>query len=109
MLEELKSTYHPQEYPNDINCVWKIYAPEDKLIVINIYPEFDLEEQYDFLTIGEGLDAGEDIVIRLTGFNNLRKFASKGSTMWISFTTDSTGSGIGFRLGISHTSDLEGI
>ena len=75
--------------------------------------DFDTERGYDILTLGEDDDsfATGSIIAKLSGIVLLKRFFSLGDRMWITFTSDKTGSRRGFFIVISELveSDFTGI
>jgi len=60
----ITSPNHPSNYPNNMDCSWRITAPEGKIIRLNV-SSFQMEDHsscsYDKLTIGEEYYCGDDI------------------------------------------------
>jgi hypothetical protein len=53
-------------YPNGMECVWRIEAPEGQLISLNI-DEFETELERDFLVIYDGQSPSAPILAKFTG------------------------------------------
>ena len=89
----------PSQYPPNLECLWHIFAVDNKVNVLRIR-SFDLERGFDELTIGDGNEAGKNEIARLTGQVKVRTVTSGSSTMWMMMSTDKTGQMSGFYLEI---------
>ena len=93
------SSGFPWQYSPNLECQWYILADDNLVIVLRI-ELFNLEKAFDYLSIGDGKVAGKDKITRLTGHVTIRTVTSGTSTMWMVFSTDSTGQMSGFNLQI---------
>uniref|UniRef100_A0A914C4L0 Fibropellin-1 n=1 Tax=Acrobeloides nanus TaxID=290746 RepID=A0A914C4L0_9BILA len=64
--QSFSSPEYPHNYPNGMECVWRIDAPEGQLISLNIQ-DFELEVQRDFVIVYDGPTPSAPILARLTG------------------------------------------
>ena len=85
----------PSQYPPNLECVWHIFADDKQVIVLRI-KNFDLERGFDELTIGDGNEAGNNKIARLTGQVKVRTVTSRSPIMWMMMSTDNTGQMSGF-------------
>ena len=71
--------------------------------------DFELENGYDILTIGNGKEAtaGSKMVV-LSGFVKLRRIIIMASDAWLQMTSDSSGSATGFLFNVEQVTDIEG-
>ncbi|XP_789887.2 enteropeptidase [Strongylocentrotus purpuratus] len=96
-------------YPNDLQCVWIIEAPNNYRVTI-LVEYFALEFDYDILYFGSGDEnIGDDPEGELTGtIRRGTRFISDGRTMWIAFVTDDSvrDLGFGFNITVVHKSDI---
>ncbi|XP_063295425.1 embryonic protein UVS.2-like [Pelobates fuscus] len=92
----------PDNYPPNMNCIWKIIAPAGykiKLTLIN----FDLEDafsnscSYDSLSIYNGLDTSLGPSQILCGLLSSRTVYSAGNSMMLQFISDESGQYEGFK------------
>uniref|UniRef100_A0A7E4V9J7 Sushi, von Willebrand factor type A, EGF and pentraxin domain-containing protein 1 n=1 Tax=Panagrellus redivivus TaxID=6233 RepID=A0A7E4V9J7_PANRE len=67
--QAFSSPEYPRDYPNGLECVWRIDAPEGHLISLTI-DNFDLEDQRDFVVIYDGAKSNAPVLSRLTGRQN---------------------------------------
>ena len=89
----------PMQYPPNLECLWHIFADDNIVIVVRIR-SFNLERGFDYLTIGDGNEAGNNKIARLTGQIKVRTVTSGSPTMWMMLVTDNTGNMPGFYLEI---------
>ncbi|XP_070539299.1 bone morphogenetic protein 1 homolog isoform X2 [Ptychodera flava] len=91
----LESPGFPNNYPNKVDCVWKITGKTIKLE----FDVFDLENQencrFDFLDISDGSD---NSIGRFCGVNTPPQIlTSSTGELWITFQSDASVQGQGFR------------
>ncbi len=100
-IANLTSPGFPLPYRNDLICLWTIRARDDRLTRLT-FLTFQLEHDYDFLTVGTGVGqtSRDSIVARLTGVIKLRSMTLEEEKMWVQISTDRTGTDVGFHLEI---------
>lgn len=99
------SPNYPEKYPNYANVIWMVSGPEGYQIVAT-FLEFDIEPDYDFLTIGHGLrNDTSSMLVRLTGSSIPDDVVSLNNEMWLYFTSDSSVIYPGFWIEISVFND----
>ncbi len=103
----LQSPGYPNEYRNDLLCEWYVRTIGTTLVEINII-EFDMENGYDFLIIGQGEAKNRGEMAKLTGQVKLKRLTSEVAQVWMRLATDKTGQRQGFRLGLSRTTESRG-
>ncbi|XP_072018381.1 uncharacterized protein [Amphiura filiformis] len=99
-LTNMTSPWYPNPYPPDLNCQWIIVADNktyEPLIVARV-KFFELENDYDILTVGNGQVARVDTIAMLTGVLKVRAITSSTSSMWFALETDNVGNKMGYRL-----------
>ena len=94
--------FHFSRYTNDVLCVNTVTTSQNDPILVRIL-FFDTEEGYDFLLIGEGNNPTDwdSILAKLTGKSKLRTLLSSESQLWLTFTTDSSGTATGYEVEIN--------
>ncbi len=107
----MTSLYFPIRYPTNMNCVWNIYASKTMSIVVEFQQGCHLEDNYDFMTIGEGDYSSNDnsVIAKLTGEILIRHLASNNSAMWIMFVTDDSWSNSGFSVQLQQQEPSNGM
>ena len=92
----MTSPKHPFNYPSNLDCNWVIVAGESLLILVRIH-HFEMERNFDHLVVGNGeVVSAPSTIGSLTGNVKLRTITSSQSAMWMSMTSDNTGSLAGF-------------
>ena len=101
--------YPTAAYPNDLACLWIVSGTSGRRITIVII-DFQLEDGYDFLTIGNGQEAtAESKMAVLSGFVKIRRVTSAAGNAWLQMTSDSSGRAAGFLFQLSQQiTDVEG-
>ena len=94
--------FYFSRYNNDALCVYTIVTSQNDPILVRIL-FFDTEEGYDFLLIGEGDNPADwdSMLAKLTGKSKLRTLLSSKSQLWLTFTTDSSGTATGYEVEIN--------
>ena len=87
-------------YQKDTTCFFQIKSTSSAHISMRIQ-HFDLETDYDFLTIGSGDNPSDSksVLARLTGNPKLRTLTSTHQ-VWLVFTTDSSGIATGYTIDV---------
>ncbi|XP_071845629.1 ovochymase-like isoform X2 [Apostichopus japonicus] len=103
----IQSPQYPARYPNNTVVQWLFQAEEGHHFELT-FPEFDLEELYDYLTVGNGSHIGEwdETVFSLTGLRPEPVIAVNNNVMWMEFSSDSIISGDGFVVEIHVVEDI---
>ncbi|XP_069077873.1 embryonic protein UVS.2-like [Pleurodeles waltl] len=101
----VKSSNNPSSYPNNINCVYLIRVPSDKILLQ--FDAFDLQWSpncaSDYLTIYDGDNKGAPVLLRKAcGTGQLRPFFSSGNEMLLEFVTDDSITASGFKASYSN-------
>uniref|UniRef100_A0A914YWX2 Uncharacterized protein n=1 Tax=Panagrolaimus superbus TaxID=310955 RepID=A0A914YWX2_9BILA len=101
--QSFSSPEYPHEYPNGLECVWRIDAPQGQLISLNI-DNYDLEDENDFVVIYDGAKSSAPILMKLTGrqlndtANLSQLLISSQSHLYVYFFTNHAISGKGFSI-----------
>ncbi|XP_030829981.1 uncharacterized protein LOC578975 isoform X2 [Strongylocentrotus purpuratus] len=92
----------PSNYANNAKMEWLVSGPEDSRIVANFH-SFELESDYDFLSIGWGFDSSDQtsLLVTLSGSNLPEDVVSISNEMWLTFTSDNSVTKQGFSVQIS--------
>ncbi|MBN3309505.1 CSMD1 protein, partial [Amia calva] len=91
------SPNYPDEYGNNMNCVWLIIAEPGSRIHL-IFSDFDVEPQFDYLTVKD------DGILEATTFGTFSgkdvpsQIASNGHIMRLEFQSDHSNTGRGFNI-----------
>ncbi|XP_073985355.1 cubilin-like isoform X1 [Rhodnius prolixus] len=98
----IKSPNYPDNYPDNLNCVWVITVPNGKMIHLNVI-EFDIEKfsmkcEDDFLEIRNGGYESSPLINRYCGTTIDREITSMTNQMYIKFISDSSYTSKGFFL-----------
>ena len=101
---------YPMAYRNELICEWIVNAAGGRRIILDII-DFDMENKYDFLIVGNGDNSAikSSSIARLTGKTKLRTLSSTDDTMWLKVASDRTGTGRGFEIELTRTVTIEGI
>uniref|UniRef100_A0A8C4QEE5 CUB and Sushi multiple domains 3 n=1 Tax=Eptatretus burgeri TaxID=7764 RepID=A0A8C4QEE5_EPTBU len=96
----LTSPNFPVQYDSDTHCVWTISAENHNQVIQISFEQFELERDFDTLTIGNGADAGDatSIITTLSGTNIPDLVVSVASDMWLELHTDESINSMGFKL-----------
>ncbi|XP_030832037.1 CUB and sushi domain-containing protein 1-like [Strongylocentrotus purpuratus] len=95
------SPHYPDYYPNNVNTQWLVSGPADYQIMA-VFSTFDLEDNYDFLRVGSGLDTDDtaSLLSTLSGSILPGIIVSNSNEMWLVFTSDGSNTELGFRMNI---------
>lgn len=74
-------------YSNNLECRWLI-QPEDAAVVILEFIDFNIERDYDYLTVYDGDSDRDSQLIRATGSSLPDTLVSSGGSVLLVFTTD---------------------
>ncbi|XP_029281787.1 LOW QUALITY PROTEIN: CUB and sushi domain-containing protein 1-like [Cottoperca gobio] len=91
------SPNYPEEYGNNLNCVWLIISEPGSRIHL-LFSDFDLEPQFDWLVIkDEGLSEPTTFGT-FSGKDVPSQIASNGHIMRLEFQSDHSNTGKGFNI-----------
>ena len=101
---------YPMAYRNELICEWIVNSAGDRKIILDII-DFDMENKYDFLIVGNGDNSAikSSVIARLTGKTKLRTLSSTDDIMWLKLASDRTGTGRGFEIELTRAANVEGI
>lgn len=96
------SPNYPEEYGNNMNCVWLVIAPPGSRVHL-IFHDFDVEPQFDFLAVKD--DGGSEVTVlgTFSGHEVPAQLASSGHVVRLEFQSDHSTTGRGFN--ITYTSE----
>ncbi|KAJ7423394.1 CUB and sushi domain-containing protein 2-like isoform X1 [Willisornis vidua] len=92
----IQSPGFPYGYPNYANCTWTISAEEQNRIQL-VFQSFALEEDFDVLSIFDGLPQQGNLRTRLTGFQLPAPIVSTGTVLSLWLVSDYAVSAQGFQ------------
>uniref|UniRef100_A0A3B3Z7Z4 CUB and Sushi multiple domains 1a n=1 Tax=Periophthalmus magnuspinnatus TaxID=409849 RepID=A0A3B3Z7Z4_9GOBI len=100
------SPNYPEEYGNNLNCVWLIISEPGSRIHL-LFSDFDLEPQFDWLVVK---DEGNYILHPTTfgtfsGKDVPSQIASNGHIMRLEFQSDHSNTGKGFNISVKMETD----
>ena len=97
----LRSNDFPDNYQNNINCTWKILAPEESMKIQLRFANFDLESSprcmYDAVSIYDGPDRHSPLLGRYCGQQIPDLIEATQKQMLVVFETDSSDTASGFE------------
>ncbi|TNN61134.1 Cubilin [Liparis tanakae] len=97
----ITSPNYPQNYPQNVDCIWVVSAPNGEAVQIDfeedIYIETTASCVYDYLELRDGSTTNSDLISRLCGNNRPSTQHSAGSAMLLRFRTDSSVTHKGFK------------
>uniref|UniRef100_A0A3Q2TAZ9 Cubilin n=1 Tax=Fundulus heteroclitus TaxID=8078 RepID=A0A3Q2TAZ9_FUNHE len=97
----ITSPNYPQNYPQNMDCIWLITVPNGEAVQIDFEEEFYIEPtsscSFDFLELRDGSSFNSDLISRLCGSTRPSTQHSKGSSMLLRFRTDSSVTHKGFK------------
>ncbi|XP_054992155.1 CUB and sushi domain-containing protein 1 isoform X1 [Sorex araneus] len=91
------SPNYPEEYGNNMNCVWLIIAELGSRIHL-IFNDFDVEPQFDFLAVKEDSVSEVTVLGTFSGNEVPPQLASSGHIVRLEFQSDHSTTGRGFNI-----------
>ncbi|XP_067329772.1 CUB and sushi domain-containing protein 2 isoform X5 [Anolis sagrei] len=92
----IQSPGFPYGYPNYANCTWTITTNEQNRVQL-VFQSFALEEDFDVLSVYDGLPQQENLRTRLTGFQLPPPIVSTGVVLSLWLVSDYAVSAQGFQ------------
>ncbi|KAJ8043393.1 Ovochymase-1 [Holothuria leucospilota] len=92
---------YPQQYEDNLDIYWVFSAKNGETLTFQC-SDLDTETGFDWLIVGNGRVLNKETVTKLTG-RTCSDVTSKGNSMWIHFTSDSSNGLQGFRGTVSVT------
>ncbi|KAF0028409.1 hypothetical protein F2P81_019496 [Scophthalmus maximus] len=97
----ITSPNYPQNYPQNVDCVWVITVPNGEAVQIDFEDEIYIEPTtqclYDYLEVRDGSTTNADLISRLCGNTRPSTQHSTGSSMLLRFRTDTSVTHKGFK------------
>uniref|UniRef100_A0A3Q4HHJ3 Cubilin (intrinsic factor-cobalamin receptor) n=1 Tax=Neolamprologus brichardi TaxID=32507 RepID=A0A3Q4HHJ3_NEOBR len=97
----ITSPNYPQNYPQNIDCIWVITVPNGEAVQIDFEDQFYIEPtsscMYDYLELRDGSTSNNNIISRLCGNTRPSTQHSTASSMWLRFRTDTSVTHQGFK------------
>ncbi|MEM7657438.1 MAG: CUB domain-containing protein, partial [Bacteroidota bacterium] len=90
----------PLLYANNSNCGWLIQPPNVSSIFLS-FSYFDLEDENDYMTVYDGVDATAPVIGQYSGFGIPPVLQANSGSMYIEFTTDGVGQSGGWEASYS--------
>eukprot|EP00062_Callorhinchus_milii_P009370 gi/632953198/ref/XP_007892273.1/ PREDICTED: CUB and sushi domain-containing protein 1 [Callorhinchus milii] len=91
------SPNYPEEYGNNMNCVWLIITETESRIHL-IFNDFDVEPQFDYLTVKDDGMADSTVLGTFSGDDMPSQLASNGHVARLEFQSDHSTTGRGFNI-----------
>ncbi|KAF7710922.1 hypothetical protein HF521_009794 [Silurus meridionalis] len=91
------SPNYPEEYGNNMNCVWLIIAETGSRIHL-IFSDFDVEPQFDYLIVKDDGMPEPTTFGTFSGKDVPSQIASNGNIMRLEFQSDHSNTGKGFNI-----------
>ncbi|RXM33320.1 CUB and sushi domain-containing protein 2, partial [Acipenser ruthenus] len=91
------SPNYPEEYGNNMNCVWLIIAEPGSRIHL-IFSDFDVEPQFDYLTVKDDGVSEATTFGTFSGKDVPSQIASNGHIVRLEFQSDHSNTGRGFNI-----------
>lgn len=110
--KNLSSPNYPFDYPNNLDCKWRITASigvvEIKLLYLSIAQQAQPCALHDYLVIYDGPDVSGPVLVDLCGNGFIKDtFISTSISVLVHFRTDSETTSPGFQLQYSSTSNVD--
>lgn len=84
----LQSENYPQEYPINSECRWTISGDKGSHIILH-FLHFHLQDEHDFLLVGQGPDVFVGNFTQFTGrIEHTKIMRMKMNSVWLHFTSD---------------------
>nr|XP_046226989.1 cubilin [Scatophagus argus] len=97
----ITSPNYPQNYPQNIDCIWVITVPNGEAVQIDFEDEFYIEPSvscmHDYLEVRDGSTSNADLISRLCGNTQPSTQHSTGYSILLRFRTDSSVTHKGFK------------
>ncbi|XP_070564555.1 cubilin-like [Ptychodera flava] len=98
--EYLLSPNYPQDYEDNLNCVWTVSAEQGKRLSVT-YLDFETEPWRDILSVGSGQDPSSGLIRTDSGITSAPSpFITATNEIWFQFTTDSSVTMRGFNISL---------
>ncbi|CAM9270170.1 unnamed protein product, partial [Lampetra planeri] len=101
----ITSPNFPQNYPQNIDCIWVITVPNGESVQVDFEEEFYIEPTsscfYDYLELRDGSTSSAALISRLCGNSRPSTQRSTGSSLLLRFRTDASVTHKGFKAKIS--------
>uniref|UniRef100_A0A671XF34 Cubilin n=1 Tax=Sparus aurata TaxID=8175 RepID=A0A671XF34_SPAAU len=97
----ITSPNYPQNYPQNIDCIWVIIVPNGEAVQIDFEDEFYIEPStscvHDYLELHDGSTLNAELISRLCGNTRPSTQHSTASSMLLRFRTDTSVIHKGFK------------
>ncbi|KAG7527098.1 cubilin [Solea senegalensis] len=97
----ITSPNYPQNYPQNIDCIWVIAVPNGEAVQLDFEDEFYIEHtqgcMYDYLEVRDGSTSSADLISHLCGNTKPSTQHSTGPAMLLRFRTDGSVTHKGFK------------
>uniref|UniRef100_A0A8C4RUP8 CUB domain-containing protein n=1 Tax=Erpetoichthys calabaricus TaxID=27687 RepID=A0A8C4RUP8_ERPCA len=99
------SPNYPDNYPQNIDCVWVVTVPNGEAVQLDFEGDFFIEPSsryadclYDYLELRDGATSDATLIARLCGQERPSTHKSTGTTMYLRFRTDNSFAHKGFKV-----------
>ncbi|XP_064190205.1 cubilin [Anguilla rostrata] len=97
----IMSPNYPNNYPQNIDCVWVLTVPNGEAVQLDFEDEFYIEPSnscpYDYLELRNGASSDGNVIGRFCGTQRPSTQRSAGSVMMVRFRTDHSVTHRGFK------------
>uniref|UniRef100_A0A3B5AXX3 Cubilin n=1 Tax=Stegastes partitus TaxID=144197 RepID=A0A3B5AXX3_9TELE len=97
----ITSPNYPQNYPQNIDCVWVITVPNGEAVQLDFEDDFYIESSascaHDYLELRDGTTSNSDLISQLCGNTRPSTQRSTGFSMRLRFRTDNSVTHKGFK------------
>ncbi|XP_033121805.1 uncharacterized protein LOC117120830 [Anneissia japonica] len=94
----ITSPDYPKDYPDNQDCLYIVNIPDSSAAIQVEFYTFDLEDGQDFLLIGSGNEADNNVQYMFTGSKLPVPVTISSSRLWIRFFSDEDKTSSGFDL-----------
>ncbi|KAG8515901.1 Cubilin, partial [Galemys pyrenaicus] len=95
------SPNHPDNYPQNADCIWLLAAPPGKLIRLQFEDQFSIEVtpncSSNYLELRDGADSNAPVLSKFCGNSLPSSQFSSGEVMYLRFRTDNSSTHVGFK------------
>ncbi|KAJ8389047.1 hypothetical protein AAFF_G00124440 [Aldrovandia affinis] len=98
----ITSPNYPNNYPQNIDCIWVITVPNGESVQLDFEDEFYVEPttscQYDYVELRDGASSEDDVIAKLCGTQRPSTQHSSGPVLRLRFRTDGSVTHKGFKV-----------
>ncbi|XP_048223975.1 LOW QUALITY PROTEIN: cubilin [Perognathus longimembris pacificus] len=95
------SPNYPDNYPQHSECIWILYAPPGRSVILTFENQFNIEETPNctssYLEVRDGADSNAPLLSTLCGVSLPGKLFSSREMMYLKFQSDNSPTRMGFK------------